>query len=90
MSKIKLMDFSSEWCVPCQKQSPIIDKLSDEYKEVDFEEIDIEENNEKANEYNVSAIPTIIIESDDEVKEKFVGFTEKQDLEKALDKIIKN
>lgn len=88
MSRINLKDFYSEWCAPCKDLSPIIDELSQEYETVKFEKIDIEEKEEKAEEYNIRAIPAIIIECDGDVKQKFVGFQTKETLAGALDKII--
>ncbi|PTD94808.1 thiol reductase thioredoxin [archaeon SCG-AAA382B04] len=90
MSKVKLKDFYSDWCPPCKKQSPIIEELKDEYQQVEFQKIDVDENEELAQEYNVSAIPTLIIECDDEIKQRYVGFTKKQEIKDSLEKTTSN
>lgn len=90
MPKVKFKDFYSDWCPPCKKQTPIVDELKKEYKEVEFEKIDIDENEEMAKQYKVSAIPTLVIECGDEIRERFVGLTKKQKPKKSLEKAISN
>ncbi|MFB6087976.1 MAG: thioredoxin domain-containing protein, partial [Haloarculaceae archaeon] len=43
------------------------------------------ENQDVANEYQVRSIPTIVVEDDEGVVERFVGVTQRDDLEDALE-----
>jgi thioredoxin 1 len=52
---------------------------------VTFEKIDVDENQDVANEYQVRSIPTIVVENDDGVVERFVGVTQREELESALE-----
>ena len=51
----KILKFSAKWCGPCQA-------LKHNLKDIDFpiEEIDIEENPEMTEEYDIRSIPTLI------------------------------
>ncbi|HET7322897.1 MAG TPA: thioredoxin domain-containing protein [Halococcus sp.] len=84
---VQLKDFHAEWCGPCKTQDPIIDEIEEDRNgEVEFERIDVDENQELANEYQVRSIPTLVIENDDGVVERFIGVTQREEIESALDK----
>jgi thioredoxin 1 len=81
---VTLKDFYADWCGPCKTQDPILDDLEDEYGEVDFEKINVDEQQDVANEYHVRSLPTLIVENDDGIVERFVGVTQADDIEDAL------
>jgi len=81
---VTLMDFQADWCGPCKTQEPIIEDLEEDYPDVEFERIDVDERQDIANEYQVRSLPTLIIENDDGVVERFIGVTQADDLEDAL------
>ena len=83
---VRLKDFYADWCGPCKTQDPILEEMEDDWGEaVTFEKIDVDENQDVANEYQVRSIPTIVVENDDGVVERFVGVTQREDLENALE-----
>ena len=82
---VRLMDFHADWCGPCKSQDPIIEELLEDHPEVALEKIDVEENRETANEYHVRSLPTVVVERDGEIVERFVGVTQRDDLEAALE-----
>jgi thioredoxin 1 len=79
-----LKDFYADWCGPCKTQDPILEELADEYPDVDLEKVNVDEQQEVANEYQVRSLPTLIVENDDGIVERFVGVTQQDDLETAL------
>jgi thioredoxin 1 len=81
---VTLKDFHADWCGPCKTQDPILEELEAEYPDVEFEKIDVDEEQDVANEYQVRSLPTLIIENDDGIVERFVGVTQRDDLESAL------
>ena len=84
---VTLKDFYADWCGPCKTQDPILEDLEEEWGDrVSFEKIDVDENQEVANEYQVRSIPTLVVENDDGVVERFVGVTQREKLEDALQK----
>jgi thioredoxin 1 len=81
-----LVDFWAEWCGPCKALTPIIDELASDYKgKVKVGKVDTDANREVSVKYSVSAIPTVILFQNGEVKEKFVGLRSKQELSSMLD-----
>jgi len=81
---ITLKDFYADWCGPCKTQDPILEELSEDYPDVAFEKVNVDEEQEVANEYQVRSLPTLIVENDEGIVERFVGVTQRDDLETAL------
>jgi thioredoxin 1 len=81
---VRLKDFYADWCGPCKTQDPILEELEEEFGEVEFEKIDVDQDQETANEYSVRSLPTLVVENDDGVVERFVGVTQRDQLEDAL------
>ena len=79
-----IKDFHADWCGPCKKQDPIIDDLEEEHPDVEFEKIDVDESPDVAQEYGVRSVPTIVVEKDGEIVEKFIGLTQANEIESAL------
>ena len=82
---VTLKDFYADWCGPCKTQDPILEDLEEEYGDVEFEKIDVDENQDVANQYQVRSLPTLVVENDDGIVERFVGVTQAEDLEDALE-----
>ncbi len=84
---VRLKDFYADWCGPCKTQEPILEEMKEDWGEsVEFEKIDVDENQDVANSYQVRSIPTLVVENDDGVVERFVGVTQREDIEAAFEK----
>ncbi|WP_159902977.1 thioredoxin domain-containing protein [Salinirussus salinus] len=81
---VTLKDFYADWCGPCKTQDPILEDLEEEYEDVSFEKINVDEQQDVANEYQVRSLPTLIIENEDGIVERFVGVTQAEDIEAAF------
>jgi thioredoxin 1 len=83
---VTLMDFYADWCGPCKTQDPILEELMDDWRDrVDLEKINVDEQQDIANDYQVRSLPTLIVEDDDGVVERFVGVTQRDDIERVLE-----
>nr|QNO54192.1 hypothetical protein HDCMKPKE_00001 [Methanosarcinales archaeon ANME-1 ERB7] len=83
--KTVFLFFYSDWCPYCHQQMPIIDELEEEYAgEVTFIQINVTARPDHAEEFGVSALPTMIVISGKEeegyVREEISGFTEETEL----------
>ncbi|HOA72335.1 MAG TPA: thioredoxin [Phycisphaerae bacterium] len=84
-----LVDFWAEWCMPCKALGPIIDELATEYAgRVKVGKIDIDSNQSSSARFQISAVPTVILFKDGEVREKFVGLRSKSELAASLDQTL--
>lgn len=85
-----LIDFWAPWCGPCQMMGPIVDELSEEYKEKNIKigKCNVDENNDIAAQYNVMSIPTFLIFKDGKVVDQVTGGIQKEKLKEMLDRVV--
>lgn len=71
---ITIVDFYADWCGPCQSQKPILEKFaSDNPDKVSLEKINVDENQERAQEFGVMSIPTLLLMKDGKEVERRTG-----------------
>lgn len=83
---VVLTDFWATWCGPCRMQSPVVEKLADEMDNVKFTKMDVDANPKTPQSFGIMAIPTLLVKKDGEVKEKIVGYHDKDQLATILNK----
>jgi Thioredoxin domain-containing protein len=80
------MDFYADWCGPCKTQDPILEDIEEDWGDrFELVQIDVDDEQDIANEYQVRSLPTLIVENDDGIVERFVGVTQREDIETALE-----
>lgn len=83
--KTVIVDFFAEWCGPCKMMSPLIDKIAEEQGDkIKVGKVNVEENPEISEKYEIMSIPTILVIKNGEISKKFVGFTDKEEILSAL------
>tara|TARA_Y100001970_G_scaffold267676_1_gene357970 strand:- start:2891 stop:3370 length:480 start_codon:yes stop_codon:yes gene_type:complete len=56
-----VLDFHAKWCGPCKALNPILEELDKEYgSKLDIYKMDIEEEMEVAQQFNVMSVPTLV------------------------------
>ena len=84
-----LVDFWAEWCMPCKALAPTMDELASEYAgKAKVGKVNTDESQSIAAQYGISAIPTVILFHNGEIKEKFVGLRNKKDFKASIDPLI--
>lgn len=58
MENIKVLKFSASWCAPCSMLSKVIASIE---TNIPFEEIDIDENQQYAQQFGIRGVPTLIM-----------------------------
>src|SRR6266700_1914498 len=83
-----LVDFWAEWCGPCKMIAPILDELAEEYNgRIRIGKVNIDDHQNLAAEYRVSAIPTLLLFRQGQVAKQIVGLKSKRDLKASFDRV---
>ncbi len=86
-----LVDFSANWCGPCQMAGPIIDQLAEDYKgKVKIGKLNVDESPQIAQKYMVMSIPTVIIFKNGKEIKRQIGFPGKEGYIKILEESLKS
>ena len=76
-----LIDFYADWCGPCKMQSPVVDEIAEELGDtIKVGKVNVDEQPELAEKYEVMSIPTILIIKNGEIAKQFIGLTSKAQL----------
>ena len=84
-----LVDFSASWCGPCQMLAPIIDELSEELTDVKFLNVDVDNCENIAQTFGISAIPALYLLQDGKVVKSTLGFMPKEQVKKFIEEKYK-
>ena len=79
-----IVDFWASWCHPCRIIAPIFDELSKEMKDIKFLKLNVDNDGDVAQSYEVMGIPTLILFKDGKEVKRIVGVRSKEDLRKEL------
>ena len=77
-----LVDFYADWCGPCKMLGPVLESI-----DANILKINVDTHEELATRFGVMSIPTICFFKDGDLKEKVVGFRNKEELESILSSI---
>lgn len=84
-----LVDFSAEWCPPCKMLAPVVERLSLEFADqLDVVGVDIDQNQQLSQRFNISGVPTMIFFRDGKEVKKLVGFRDYDTLKKEVQGIL--
>jgi thioredoxin 1 len=83
-----LVDFWAPWCGPCRVVHPILEEMSAERDDVKIVSLNIDENLETANQYEVLSIPTMIVFKGGQPAKRIVGAMPKRKLEAEIEPAI--
>lgn len=81
-----LVDFFAQWCGPCKMVGPILEELSEEMQgDVKIVKVDVDQNGELADVYDISSVPTMMIFKEGKVQNMINGFRPKEHIKQTLE-----
>ena len=80
-----LIDFYAEWCGPCKKMAPYMEKMKTEMKDqLVIVKIDADKNQQLAQQLKIQGLPALILYKNGKEIWKNLGFISEADLKKKL------
>ena len=81
-----LLDFWAEWCGPCKMIAPILDEVSETYKDkLQVAKMNVDDNRDIPAKFGIRGIPTLMLFKDGQLAATKVGAMSKAQLTAFLD-----
>lgn len=86
-TKLVVVDFYADWCMPCKMLGPILEKVSKKQAgKVVVLKINVDTNPKKSREYKVSGIPAVKFFKKGKMVDEFIGFRDQKEVESIIER----
>jgi thioredoxin 1 len=76
-----LVDFYADWCGPCQRLAPVLEEFARENGDVKVVKVNVDHDGDLAADYNISAIPALLVFKNGKVAAQTAGLANKNMLQ---------
>jgi len=73
-----LVDFWAPWCGPCKMIAPTLNEIAEENYNVTIAKVNVDEQQQLAQKYNIRNIPTMILFRDGKAEKRITGVKSKK------------
>jgi len=84
-----IIDFYADWCGPCQMIKPIFEKISKDFKNVNFFKVNVDSNQKAASGFEVRSIPTLVFLKDGHEVDRQIGVVYEENLRDRIKEVFK-
>lgn len=70
---VTVVDFFADWCSPCKRIAPELERISTIYTTVKFIKVDVDAFEDLCRQYNITAMPTFILFKGGVEEKRFLG-----------------
>lgn len=85
-----MVDFWADWCGPCHRIAPSLEKLAREYVgRVRIAKLDVDKNPRTAGQYQVQSIPTLLLVKNGKIVDRLVGALPEPQLRMQVERLLK-
>jgi len=82
-----VIDLWAPWCGPCKAAEPMFNSLETKNENIKFCRINVDDNFQTINRYNVRSIPTFLLIKDGELHDVIVGLSSENEIQNKIDKL---
>lgn len=79
-NEVVIIDFWATWCGPCRMLAPVLEEFSKENENIIIGKVDVDEQPDLANEFQVMSIPTLVVFKNGVIYRKNVGYIDKEEI----------
>ena len=84
-----LLDFWANWCGPCRRLSPVLEKLAEKYKDkIVVYKVDTDKERELAAAFGITSLPTLVFIPMDGKPQASQGALPEEVLEKGINEVL--
>lgn len=80
-----LVDFNADWCGPCKMLRPILDDIASSRDDYKIVSVNIDDEDELSEEYEVSSIPCLVLFKDGKEVKRNIGLMPREQVESMLE-----
>lgn len=85
-----IVDFGADWCQPCKIIEPILEELSEDYKdEISIYKVNVDDEHELSAALGIKSIPSILFVPVDKEPEMAIGALPKESFNLAIKELFK-
>jgi thioredoxin 1 len=86
-----VVDFWADWCGPCHRIAPTLEKLAREYAgRVRIAKLNVDENPRTGSQYQVQGIPTLLMVKNGRVLDRLVGAAPEPQIRAQIERLLKS
>ena len=82
---LTIVDFWAVWCGPCRLLKPLLEKITNEHKDIKLLTVNVDENSDLAAEYDINSIPAVFMFRNGEIVDSFVGVLPEDEILKKIE-----
>ena len=84
-----VVDFYATWCGPCRQLSPLLDRVDGGFTDkIKFVKVNVDESPGLAQNFQVQAIPTVLLFKEGKLADRITGVPAEADLKSKLDALV--
>ena len=83
-----VIDFYADWCGPCKLIDTIIGNVKDDYKNVHFKKLNVDDESELASTFGIRSIPTLLFVKNNEVVKMSIGVINENTLRATINNLL--
>lgn len=88
-NSVTFVDFTATWCGPCQQLKPKLHEMAKDFEgKVKFVEVDVDKSEDLAREFEIKAMPTLIVMKNGEEATRIVGAGDVSKIRQAIENAL--
>ena len=86
--KPAIIDFYASWCGPCKMLGPVLEEVDGMFPEINFVKINVDDNMDLAERFNIMSIPQIFLFRDGQVIGKTGGYQDVNGIRRFIEDTV--